>query len=180
MREEDLGLGVKLIYPDKFEDWRGALTTRSLESIWVSELEVFTRDRATLRGLHYQTWPHSQAKLMRVVKGWIFDVAVRIEDLQAVSVPLGPGPSLLIPHGFAHGYVTETDDVIVTYKVDNPWHPDAERGLRWNDPALKIAWPCDHPRMNHRDESWPLTNGRSPAVREEGPASQTLVPGLAP
>ncbi len=103
--------------------------------------------RGVLRGLHYQL-PHAQAKLVRVVRGEIWDVAV---DLRRGSPTFGrwAGETLsaenkrqmFVPEGFAHGFVVLSADAEVLYKASDYWHPESERCIRWDDPELGIAWP---------------------------------------
>ena len=103
-----------------------------------------------LRGLHYQKGELSQAKLVRVIKGKVLDVAVDIRKSSPtfgkhVMVELSEDNKrqLFIPRGFAHGFLVLSDEAVFTYKVDNPYAPQAEAGIRWNDPELAIEWPID-------------------------------------
>ena len=103
-----------------------------------------------LRGLHFQRPPHAQAKLMRVVMGEVFDVAV---DLRSDSSSFGKHVAvrlngekkqmLYVPRGFAHGFLVLSEKVLFTYKVDAYYHPESEMVLNWQDPDLKIKWPID-------------------------------------
>ena len=123
--------------------------------------------KGVLRGLHFQT-RHTQAKLVRVIRGRVFDVVV---DLRKGSPTYGKafgiildGESkreLFVPEGFAHGFVVLEDDTDFTYKVSDYWDPESEGGIRWNDPELNIKWPLNEysikePIINKRDASWPL------------------------
>ena len=103
-----------------------------------------------LRGLHYQKGDFSQAKLVRVIKGRVLDVAVDIRKSsptfgQHVMVELSEDNKrqFFIPRGFAHGFLVLSEEAIFTYKVDNIYAPQAEAGIRWNDPALNIQWPIN-------------------------------------
>jgi dTDP-4-dehydrorhamnose 3,5-epimerase len=103
-----------------------------------------------LRGLHYQKGEFSQAKLVRVIKGRVLDVAVDIRRSsptfgQHIMVELSEENKrqLFIPRGFAHGFLVLSPEAIFTYKVDNVYAPQAEAGIRWNDPTLNIQWPID-------------------------------------
>jgi dTDP-4-dehydrorhamnose 3,5-epimerase len=103
-----------------------------------------------LRGLHYQKGTFAQAKLVRVIKGRVLDVAVDIRRSsptfgQHVMVELSEDNKrqFFIPRGFAHGFLVLSDEAVFTYKVDNVYAPQAESGIRWNDPALGINWPID-------------------------------------
>jgi dTDP-4-dehydrorhamnose 3,5-epimerase len=103
-----------------------------------------------LRGLHYQKGDASQAKLVRVIKGKVLDVAVDIRKSsptfgQYVMVELSDENKrqFFIPRGFAHGFLVLSDEAIFTYKVDNAYAPQADAGIRWNDPQIGIEWPID-------------------------------------
>jgi dTDP-4-dehydrorhamnose 3,5-epimerase len=148
---------VILLTPRRFADGRGwfaeTYSTRSFapalgDMVFVQDNQAFSAARGTLRGLHFQRPPQAQAKLVRVLKGSIFDVAV---DLRAGSPTYGRwagvtltaerGEQLFVPHGFAHGYCTLEPDTEVAYKVDGFYAPDSDAGLAWDDPTLAIDWP---------------------------------------
>ena len=169
VRDADLP-GLKLIQPDVFGDERGFfLETYNAERYAAAGIDVtFVQDnhsrsvKDTLRGLHYQSHP-GQAKLMGVVVGRVFDVAV---DIRPASPTYGQwvgetltaetGEQLWIPRGFAHGYVTLTDDTELFYKVDGDYAPALEGGLIWNDPDLGIAWPLEgEPVLSDKDKVLP-------------------------
>ena len=115
---------------------------------WLQENQSLSATTGTVRGLHCQAPPFAQDKLIRVLRGAIFDVAV---DIRRGSPNYGRwvgrelsadlGNQLLVPSGFAHGFVTLTPDTDVLYKVSAPYSPEHERAILWNDPALGIAWP---------------------------------------
>ncbi|MGD9879104.1 MAG: dTDP-4-dehydrorhamnose 3,5-epimerase family protein [Reyranella sp.] len=136
--------------------------------------------RGTLRGLHWQAEPHGEAKLVRCVRGAIFDVIVDIDPASSTchewfGVELSPHGlrMLYIPPGFAHGFQTLCDDAEVNYLVSTPYAAPAGRGLRYDDPALAIRWPLPVSRISKQDTSWPLigsTDARSASLR--------LQPGL--
>ncbi len=157
MRSRDIGLGVIEIVPEKFGDARGFFSETwsrrkfgdlGLAQDWVQDNQSFSVEKFVLRGLHYQTEPHAQDKLVRVLRGSIFDVAV---DIRKGSLGFGRWVSrtlsaaawnqLFIPKGFAHGFLTLEPDTEVFYKVSAPYAPDHERSIRYDDPALAIAWP---------------------------------------
>lgn len=164
---------VKFVRLRRFEDARGYFfETWNSEKFRDAGLPVdFVQDNqagsvavGTMRGLHYQTAPHAQGKLIGVIRGSIFDVAVDIRHGsptfgRAVGVTLTAAePSRLwVPVGFAHGYVTLEPDTEVVYKVTSGYAPQAEGGIRWDDPALGIDWPIPPAEMivNDRDRSWP-------------------------
>jgi dTDP-4-dehydrorhamnose 3,5-epimerase len=111
--------------------------------------------RGVLRGLHYQLPPHAQTKLVRVIQGRVLDVAVDIRKGsptfgQHVSVELSAEnkKQLLVPRGFAHGFVVLEDDTIFAYKVDNYYSPECDRGIAFDDTALNIDWQIAHSELN--------------------------------
>ena len=124
----------------------------------------FNARRGTLRGMHYQAEPHGESKLVRCVRGAIFDVAV---DLRADS-PTYRGwhgvelseenrAAFYIPAGLAHGFQTMTDNTEVLYQMGYPYVPEAARGVRWDDPAFAIVWPAlqGEPVISEQDSSYP-------------------------
>jgi len=130
---------------------------------WVQDNEAYSAAKGTTRGLHFQAPPFAQAKLIRAVRGTIFDVAVDIRrgspsygKSVAVTLSAETGEQLLVPRGFAHGYQTLTPDTLVAYKCDNTYNVSAEGGLLWSDALLDIAWPLpEDVVMNGKDFSWP-------------------------
>ena len=166
--------GVRLITTKRFEDERGFFSetfsvdlfaSEGIEFGCVQDNHVLTRAAYTLRGIHYQLAPFSQAKLVRVLKGSVFDVAV---DLRRGSSTYGKwcgatltaagGEQLFVPRGFAHAYCTLEPDTDVSYKVDDYYAPANEGGIRWSDPALGIAWPIEARLvvLSDRDRALPL------------------------
>ncbi len=118
--------------------------------------------RNTVRGLHYQE-PNAQGKLVGVVAGAIFDVAVDIRSdsptfgkWATVELSDSAGRFLWIPPGFAHGFLALSDIATVTYKLTDFWSPTSEHGIRWNDPEIGIPWPVETPVMAPRDAALPL------------------------
>ena len=164
---------VLLITPKKFGDDRGFFSeTYSLKALAEAGFKLpFVQDnhsrspkRGTVRGLHFQTLPYAQDKLLRVTRGAILDVAVDIRKGsptygRAVAAELSAEnwAQLLVPKGFAHGFCTLTEDCEVLYKVTSYYAPESEAGLLWNDPALAIDWPTgpDEAQINARDAAWP-------------------------
>ena len=150
--------GVYIIEPRVFNDARGyffeAWKKEEFEKN-IGKIE-FVQDNESkssygvLRGLHYQKGAASQAKLVRVIKGKVLDVAVDIRKSSPtfgkyVMVELSDENKrqFFIPRGFAHGFLVLSDEAIFTYKVDNPYAPQADAGIRWNDPDVGIEWPID-------------------------------------
>lgn len=147
--------GVWLIEPKVFEDARGYF----MEAFKQEEFDArvgatcFVQDnescssRGVLRGLHYQLAPYAQAKLVRVIKGTVLDVAVDIRrgsptfgQYVAVELSGENKRQLFVPRGFAHGFHVLSDEAIFTYKVDNVYAPKYERGIRFDDPTIQVDW----------------------------------------
>ena len=158
--------GVFIIEPKVFQDARGYFMEAWKQAEFDEHVgrTVFIQDNESkssfgvLRGLHYQKGDASQAKLVRVIKGKVLDVAVDIRKSsptfgQHVMVELSEENKrqLFIPRGFAHGFLVLSDEAIFTYKVDNPYAPQCDAGIRWNDPDLGIEWPID-PAQGRRTE----------------------------
>lgn len=123
----------------------------------------FNRLRGTLRGLHYQSKPHAEAKLVRCTQGAIWDVAVDLREGSAtrnkwygVELSAQTRRALYVPEGFAHGFQTLTGDAEVLYLMSEFYHPESARGARWDDPAFGIRWPIEQPLMSDRDRAFPL------------------------
>ena len=121
----------------------------------------FNRRTGTLRGMHWQADPHGETKLVRASHGRVFDVAADLRPGSAtrgqwfgVELDAGMMNALLIPAGFAHGFITLTDDAEVTYCIDTPFEPSAACGARFDDPALEIAWPFAPAVISDRDLAW--------------------------
>lgn len=121
----------------------------------------YSRDKGTLRGMHYQTAPNEEAKLVRCTKGSIYDVIIDVrEDSPSFKKWIGVELNeqnhrmLYVPEGFAHGFITLDDDAEVTYQVSEFYTPGAERGIRWNDPVFSIDWPVDVKVISEKDKNW--------------------------
>lgn len=155
--------GVFVIEPKVFNDSRGYFFEAWKKQEFLDHVGAvdFIQDNESkssygvLRGLHYQKGEFSQAKLVRVIKGKVLDVAVDIRRSsptfgQHVMVELSEENKrqLFIPRGFAHGFLVLSDEAIFTYKVDNVYAPQAEAGIRWNDPELAIEWPIDPKKVS--------------------------------
>jgi dTDP-4-dehydrorhamnose 3,5-epimerase len=162
--------GVLIVEPKVYADGRGFLMETYKRSEFLAAgidvplvQENHSRSTAgTLRGLHYQRDPKAQGKLVRVVVGEIFDVAVDIRDGSptygrwvGVTLTAANRRSLYVPAGFAHGFCVMSDEADVIYKTTEEYAPEHEHGLLWNDPALGIAWPISDPTLSPRDERWP-------------------------
>lgn len=154
--EETPLLGVKLITPRRFGDNRGffsesysvkALAGHGIETVFVQDNHSLSMTVGTIRGLHFQNPPHAQDKLVRCGRGRLFDVAV---DIRKGSPTYGQwfgaelsfenGRQLLIPKGFAHGFVTREPETEIIYKCSDYYHPETEGALLWNDAEIGIDW----------------------------------------
>lgn len=165
--------GVVIVEPKVYGDHRGWFMETYNESTYaqsginakfVQDNQSFSATKGTLRGLHYQLNPKAQTKLIRCTKGAIYDVAV---DMRKDSSTFGKWfgielsaenkKQLLVPKGFAHGFLTLTEDVEVQYKVDQLYAPEYDRGIIWNDPQIGIQWPLNvQPILSVKDEKAPL------------------------
>jgi dTDP-4-dehydrorhamnose 3,5-epimerase len=165
---------VQLIEPRRFGDARGWFTEtysqrtfaeRGITCAFVQDNHSLSRPAFTLRGLHFQTPPHGQDKLVRCIRGRIWDVAV---DLRRGSPTYGQwvgaelteenGHQLFIPVGFAHGFLTLEPDCEVVYKCSDLYAPANDGGIAWDDPDLAIAWPLPagtKPELSAKDEVQP-------------------------
>lgn len=166
---------VQLMNPRRFSDPRGwfseTYNRETFEKLGITQEFVqdnhsFSATQYTLRGLHFQTPPHGQDKLVRCVRGRIYDVAV---DVRRGSPSFGRwvgaelsaenGHQLFIPVGFAHGFLTLEPDCEVVYKCSSTYAPDNDGGIRWDDPAAQVSWPMPaqaSPVLSEKDEGLPL------------------------
>lgn len=170
--------GVLILEPKVFGDARGwfmeSWSKKKMEDAgifvdFVQDNHSFSAEKGTLRGLHYQLNPMAQAKLLRVSRGTIFDVAVDIRRgsptyAKWVGIELSAENhrQLFIPRGFAHGFVTLTNDVEVLYKADNLYAPEYDGNIRWDDPEIGIKWPIAPVVLSEKDAAAPAL-----AVRTE-------------
>lgn len=124
---------------------------------------AFSKHKGTLRGMHYQVAPHAEAKLVRCIRGALFDVMVDLRSDSATycqwfGLELTPdgGQMLYVPEGFAHGYQTLVDDTEVIYQVSASYAPQAEQGVRWDDACFGIQWPLNEDAiLSDKDRAWP-------------------------
>ncbi|HEV2953343.1 MAG TPA: dTDP-4-dehydrorhamnose 3,5-epimerase [Candidatus Dormibacteraeota bacterium] len=164
--------GAALVEMHPFEDERGffarAWCAEEFEAAGLNPALVqinlsHNRLRGTLRGMHFQSEPHAEAKLVRCTRGAIFDVMVDMRPDSAtylawfgVELTAENGLSAYLPEGFAHGFQSLVDDSDLVYHVSHAHHPESEGGLRWNDPKLGIQWPISNPILSPRDRNHPL------------------------
>jgi dTDP-4-dehydrorhamnose 3,5-epimerase len=173
--------GVKIVEPDVFSDERGwfcesynaaRYRQAGIGNVFVQDNESFS-SKGVVRGLHWQAAPYTQAKLVRVISGAVWDVAV---DIRKDSPTFGKHVAvvlsdknrwqLFIPRGFAHGFIVLEDKTHFSYKCDNPYCPNAERGMRFDDPALGIEWPNTGTKLtlSPKDRAHPLFSDIEPYV----------------
>ncbi|MBN2188312.1 MAG: dTDP-4-dehydrorhamnose 3,5-epimerase [Chitinispirillaceae bacterium] len=164
--------GVILVKPDVHADERGFLLESysqkrfadgGIRAVFVQDNHSCSVKKGVLRGLHFQSPPFAQNKLIRATRGSLWDVVV---DLRKTSPAFGKWHGfelsagnfhmLFVPAGCAHGFCTLEENTEVQYKVDNTYSPSHERGIRWNDPDLAIAWPVKEPLLSARDRDLPF------------------------
>lgn len=169
--------GPVLVTPRRFGDHRGffleTYSARDFAALGIPD--VFVQDNhslsakpGTVRGLHFQLPPHAQAKLVRVLRGAILDIAVDIRRSSpsfgqhvAVELTAENAQQLFIPAGFAHGFCTLSPDTEVAYKVTDLYAPECDRGIAWNDPDLALPWPFDATAVQLSDK-----DRRAPRLRD--------------
>ncbi len=174
MKRMETGLpGVYVIEPQVFGDSRGYfMETYSykkfeelgIPNVFVQDNQSFTAQRNVLRGIHFQNAPFAQAKLVRVIRGAVLDVAVDLRKgsptyKKWVSVELSQDNKrmLFIPRGFGHGFRTLTENVEFVYKVDNYYDKKSDRGIRYNDPSIGVEWGDVYEELlSSKDKTSPL------------------------
>ncbi len=163
--------GAFLIEPERKEDYRGFFArtwcqqefeSHGLNSHLVQCSLSFNKKKGTLRGMHYQTRPYEEAKLVRCTKGELFDVIIDLRPNSSTfksyfSVVLNDENRMMlyIPEGFAHGFQTLADNTEIFYQMSQFYSPDHSAGIRWNDPAFGIKWPNDTRIILERDMNYP-------------------------
>lgn len=164
--------GVVIITPDVFGDHRGffmeswsehKMEEAGLHYNFVQDNHSMSSVKGTLRGIHFQKGDKAQAKLVRCVRGAVLDVAVDLrhesptyKQWVAVELSAENKKQLMIPRGFGHGFVTLTDEVEFLYKADNYYAPEADGGIRWNDPEIGVDWGVENPILSAKDEKNPF------------------------
>jgi dTDP-4-dehydrorhamnose 3,5-epimerase len=177
--------GVVVLTPKKFGDARGwfsetwnatLMAELGLDIAFVQDNHSMSAKPGTLRGLHFQSPPHAQDKLVRCTRGAIFDVAVDIRvgspsfgKWFGVELSLENGKQLLVPRGFLHGFVTRAADTEVQYKCSDVYAPDCDGGIRWDDATIAIDWGLTAPpTLSAKDQVAPfLKDFTSPFVWEK-------------
>lgn len=164
--------GVYIVEPQVFGDHRGffmeSWSRRTFEEAglfydFVQDNHSSSTVKGTLRGIHFQRGEKAQAKLVRCTRGAVLDVAVDLRHSSpnykkwvAVELSDKNKKQLLIPRGFGHGFVTLTDNVEFLYKADNYYAPEADGGIRWNDPDLAVNWGVETPVLSEKDSRSPF------------------------
>ena len=164
--------GVYIVEPKVFGDNRGffmeSWSERDFEKAglhytFVQDNHSSSTVKGTLRGIHFQRGDKAQAKLVRCVRGAVLDVAVDLrpgsptyKKWVAVELSEVNKRQFLIPRGFGHGFLTLTDDVEFLYKADNPYAPEADGGIRWNDPDIGVEWGIEAPILSEKDKKSPF------------------------
>ena len=164
--------GVYIVEPRVFGDHRGFfMESYSKETFakagfhydFVQDNHSASTVKGTLRGIHFQRGDKAQAKLVRCTKGAVLDVAVDLRPNSptykkwvGVELSAENKRQLLIPRGFGHAFLTLTDDVEFLYKADNYYAPEADGGIRWNDPEIGVEWGVAQPILSQKDENAPL------------------------
>jgi len=164
--------GVVIVEPAVFGDHRGffmeSWSKQKFEATglfydFVQDNHSSSSVKGTLRGIHFQRGDKAQAKLVRCVKGAVLDVAVDLRPNSptykkwvGVELSAENKKQLLIPRGFGHGFVTLTDEVEFLYKADNYYAPEADGGVRWNDPEIGVDWGVEEPILSQKDANAPF------------------------
>jgi dTDP-4-dehydrorhamnose 3,5-epimerase len=170
--------GAWLIEPEPRADERGFFARtwcvrdfadHGLVANFVQASVSFNDAAKTLRGLHYQAEPYGEIKLVRCTAGSIFDVIVDLREESPTygkwhgeTLSAGNRRALYVPKRCAHGFVTLEDQCETLYEISEFYHPEAARGVRWNDPSLAIEWPVGPVRISARDANYPLLSSSSP------------------
>lgn len=162
--------GVYIIEPKVFGDGRGwfmesysKIKTPEIECDFVQDNHSYSKEKGTLRGIHFQNGEHVQAKLVRCIRGSVLDVAVDLrrgsstyKQWVAVELSAENKRQLFIPRGFGHGFLTLTDDVEFVYKADNYYNYESDRGILWCDPDINVEWNVKNPIISEKDAKAPL------------------------
>ena len=152
---DERGFFMRTFDKETFKEW-------GLDREWVQENHAASKNKHTLRGLHFQLPPYAETKILRCTRGAVLDVFVDLRDgsetfgqWDSVKLSAEEKNMVVVPQGFAHGYMTLEDNSEVTYKVDNVYHPASERAIRWNDPEIGIEWGVKEPILSEKDQNAP-------------------------
>jgi dTDP-4-dehydrorhamnose 3,5-epimerase len=154
-RGDDRGFFARTFCVDEF-------AANGLPTEFVQQNTSYSANKGTLRGMHFQTAPHGEDKLIRCLRGAIVDIIIDLrpdsptyKKWEAFELDDVNKRQLLVPRGFGHGFQTVSDHVEVTYLVTAKYTPSAEGGVRWNDPAFGITWPLEPTDVSDKDRNWP-------------------------
>lgn len=173
MEVEELELeGVKIFIPKYFGDNRGyfaetyssrTMAELGIHTVFIQDNQSYTKDKGTIRSIHFQKNPTAQTKLLRCIRGRIRDYAVDLrkdsptfKKWVAVELSAENRKQIYIPAGFGHAFITLEDDCEVQYKVDNWYDPTTDRNIAWNDPEIGIDWGIENPILSAKDANAPL------------------------
>lgn len=162
--------GVYIVEPKVFGDERGwfmetysKIKTPEIDCDFVQDNHSYSKEKGTLRGIHFQNGEHAQAKLVRCIKGAVIDVAVDLrkgsntyKQWVAVELSTENKRQLFISRGFGHGFLTLTDDVEFVYKADNYYNYESDRSILWCDPDINVDWNVENPIISEKDAKAPL------------------------
>ena len=159
--QDDRGFFARAYCEKEFRD-------HGIESAVVQANVSYNKYKHTMRGMHYQTEPYGEAKLVRCTKGAIYDVIIDVRKKSPtykewIGVELSEDNyrMLYVPEGFAHGFITLHDETEITYQVSEFYTPGAEKGIRWDDPEFDIDWPAEPAVISGKDENWPDYKNRN-------------------
>jgi dTDP-4-dehydrorhamnose 3,5-epimerase len=179
--------GVMLLTPRRFSDARGyfvetynekAFKAAGVAAKFVQDNQSYSAKRGTVRGLHFQLPPAAQAKLVRVLQGSVYDVAVDARTgsptygrWDGATLTAGGGEQLFVPRGFLHGFCTLEPDTVVAYKVDEFYAAASDSGVIWNDPTIGVRWPVEASQvvLSDKDQKLGVFADFSSPFRYEGP-----------
>lgn len=166
--------GAYLIEPEKKRDERGFFARsfcqkefeeKGLNICWVQSNISFNEKKGTIRGMHYQTAPHEEIKLVRCTWGALYDVLIDLrpesptfKQWETFELSEANHRILYIPKGVAHAFQTLVDKTEVFYEMSEAYHPESSKGIRWNDPFFNIKWPISNPILSSKDQNYPNFN----------------------
>jgi len=161
--------GAVLIDIEPLEDERGffartycrnEMLKAGIDFTMVQSSISYNKHKGTLRGMHYQASPYEESKIVSCLRGAIYDVVIDLRpdstthrDWISLELDASHYQSVVVPKGCAHGFQTLLDDTVVHYQMDQYYHPEAARGIRWNDPLFRVAWPEANPILSLKDSS---------------------------
>lgn len=162
--------GVYIIEPEVFGDERGwfmetysKIKTPEIECDFVQDNQSYSKEKGVLRGIHFQNGEYAQAKIVRVIRGAVLDVAVDLrkgsptyKKWVGVELSAENKKQLFIPRGFGHGFVTLSEEVEFVYKTDNYYNAENDRSIKFNDPEIGVEWGIENPILSEKDRNAPL------------------------